>query len=109
LIPVCAFRHKTGTIFIYDGVSGIEDAKWRILDHEMWKALVKHMEKQFLKKFIQWSSENRDILSSTEEKKTEEVRYMSKMICSENKIDKLTTDLRKWFYQTIVEEFRDRN
>jgi hypothetical protein len=66
---------------------------------------VKHLEKQFLKKFIQWSSENREMLASSEDMRNREVLYMTKMICTEAKIEKITTELKKWLYSTLVEDF----
>jgi len=101
--PLCAFRHKPNSLFVYDIKQ--DKKSWKLLESEALHSLVKHLEKQFLKKFIQWSAENREMLSSTEEMRNREVQYMTKMICTESKIEKMTTELKKWLYATVVEDF----
>ena len=107
LIPICAFRQKSGTIFIYSPTG--EDStscKWHIMSGDEFDRWIDRFGNRFLQVFLQWQIDNSSIIRSTEEEKEKNIENMRRINgLSKSYEDRRRSELRKWLFSRLETDF----
>jgi len=94
-IPLKAFQQRSNNIYIYD------DGKWRCIVLEEFENLIAILSHRFLKKYVEWKTNNREQIESSIELRELDMNYMRKA----NGLDKTpknrSSEIKKWLFAKL--------
>ena len=106
-IPICAFKQKPGTIYIWSIDSDdSSDMKWKIMDSITYTKWIDRVAHRFLEIFLKWQLENAHRIRATDDDKDKNVSNMRKINgLGQSYEDKRRNELRKWIFDHIEQDF----
>lgn len=107
--PVCCFRQKSGTIYVYDkyivGEGDGEPNKWHIMNTDEVNRMLNHLSRLFIKTYLDWQTENEEKIAASEDMQGQTIYYMMKVNGSKVSNEKRWLELKKWLAGKIEEDF----
>jgi len=93
-IPLCAFRQKQNTIYVYDD-------KWRLMSNDEFARFVSIISHRVVKKYTGWALAHKDEFETDQKSQDRAMYYMSKAHGLDCSIESRTNDIKKWVFMKI--------
>ncbi len=128
VVPMCAFKQKPGTIYVWckttvredntksgqqnnthDSLSGTVCAcAWSMMQLEQFDRWINRLAHRFLQVFIEWQMTNSALIHSCDEEKDKNVDYMRKINgLGRAYEDRRRSELRKWLFCLLERDFKE--
>lgn len=124
VVPMCAFKQKPGTIYVWckttvqevrkqntaiEGVSASMCAcAWSMMQVEQFDRWINRLAHRFLQVFIEWQMTNSALIHSCDEEKEKNVDYMRKINgLGRAYEDRRRGELRKWTFCLLERDFKE--
>jgi hypothetical protein len=100
-IPVCAFKQKPHTIYIYEKNIETQKNHWRMMETQELKRFINKLANLLLVEFLDWKDENQSLFELQPQKKEESIVYSSKITGYRKSEDARCSEIKQWIIRQI--------
>jgi nicotinic acid phosphoribosyltransferase len=100
-IPICAFKQKPNTIYVYEKNATTQNNEWRVMDIQELKRVINKWANLLLVEFLDWQDENETLFQIQPQKKEESIIYSSKITGNRKSEESRCSEIKQWIVRKI--------
>jgi len=101
MVPIRGFNEKKNSLYMYFDNKETKTKEWRLASTDDIHRLIFVLSRRFIKKFLEWCSENESRIDTDETMRENQIVYMIKMNGGNKSEEKMVSEMKEWLFSVL--------